>query len=277
LKSTKDFLKMKGNREPIVVLTSYDFPSAKLAEESEVDMLLVGDSLGMVVLGYDSTIPVTMEDMIHHTKAVRRGAQNTFVAVDMPFMSYHSSLSETMNNARRLMQETGANAVKVEGAGEVISVINKLTTAGVPVVGHLGLTPQTVAVMGGYKVQGKDQNTAKQLLEDARACQEAGAFLLVLECVPKELAKLVSEELNIPTIGIGAGKETDGQVLVYHDLIGYGTHRVPKFVKQYSNVSDSIQNGIAQYIDEVKKHTFPSEKHSFTMNAEDIAALYGGK
>lgn len=277
MKTTTDFKKMKESKEPIVTLTSYDFPSARLAEEAGVDMLLVGDSLGMVVLGYDSTIPVTMEDMIHHTKAVRRGAQNTFVIADMPFMSYHSSLSETMNNARRLMQVGGANALKLEGAGEVIEIINKLTTAGVPVVAHLGLTPQTVAVMGGYKVQGKNRAAAKQLLQDALAVQEAGAFALVLECVPKELAKVVSEELEIPTIGIGAGNQTDGQVLVYHDLVGYGGHHVPKFVKQYTTISSSILEAITQYKDEVKNSQFPADKHSFKMDAEEIAALYGGK
>jgi 3-methyl-2-oxobutanoate hydroxymethyltransferase len=277
MKTTKDFIKMKANKDPIVVLTSYDFPTARFAEEAGVEMILVGDSLGMVVLGYDSTIPVTMEDMIHHTKAVRRGSPNTFVIADMPFMSYHNSISESMNNARRLMQDGMANAVKVEGGGEVIPLIMKLTTAGVPVVAHLGLTPQTVAVMGGYKVQGKDRQEALQLIQDARAIQEAGAFALVLECVPKELAKIISEELSIPTIGIGAGNQTDGQVLVYHDLVGYGSHHVPKFVKQYTNISSSIIEGITQYKDEVKKGQFPTDKHSFKMDEVEVAALYGGK
>ncbi len=268
---------MKEKGEPITMLTAYDYPSAKLAEEAEVDMILVGDSLGMVVLGYDSTVPVTVEDMIHHTKAVRRGAKETFVVTDMPFMSYHVSLSETMHNARRIVQESGAHAVKVEGAGEVVSIIHYLTNAGIPVVAHLGLTPQSVGVLGGYKVQGKDAESAKKLLEDAKKCEEAGAIAIVLECVPMQLAKIVSDELTVPTIGIGAGKDVDGQVLVYHDLISYGVSRVPKFVKQYTSVQEEIVRGIAQYVAEVKTGRFPEEKHSFTMKEEEYVALYGGK
>jgi 3-methyl-2-oxobutanoate hydroxymethyltransferase len=277
MKQTNDFLKMKQANDPIVMLTSYDYPSAKLAEEVNVDLLLVGDSLGMVVLGYESTIPVTMEDMVHHTKAVRRGAKETFVVTDMPFMSYHSTVSETMDNARRLIQDGGANAVKLEGGDDVISSINRLTKSGVPVVAHLGLTPQSVAVLGGYKVQGKDAAAAQKLINDAKQVEEAGAFALVLECVPKELGKLITEELSIPTIGIGAGIHTDGQVLVYHDMIGYGSHHVPKFVKQYTDISSSIQNGIHDYVKEVKNKTFPSEAHSFRMKQEEVEAIYGGK
>ena len=268
---------MKEQGEPITMLTAYDYPSAKLAEEAEVDMILVGDSLGMVVLGYDSTIPVTVDDMIHHTKAVRRGAKETFVVTDMPFMSYHVSLQETMYNARRIVQESGAHALKIEGADEVVSTIRFLTNAGIPVVSHLGLTPQSVGVLGGYKVQGKDAESAKKLLEDARKCEEAGAMALVLECVPTQLAALISKELTIPTIGIGAGREVDGQVLVYHDLISYGVERVPKFVKQYTSVQKEIVSGIAQYVAEVKMRQFPEEKHSFTMKEEECLALYGGK
>ncbi|MCI0765758.1 3-methyl-2-oxobutanoate hydroxymethyltransferase [Bacillus sp. TL12] len=277
MKTKTDFLKMKEKGEPITMLTAYDYPSAKLAEEAEVDMILVGDSLGMVVLGYDSTVPVTVEDMIHHTKAVRRGAKETFVVTDMPFMSYHVSLSETMHNARRIVQESGAHAVKVEGAGEVVSIIHYLTNAGIPVVAHLGLTPQSVGVLGGYKVQGKDAESAKKLLEDAKKCEEAGAIAIVLECVPMQLAKIVSDELTVPTIGIGAGKDVDGQVLVYHDLISYGVSRVPKFVKQYTSVQEEIVRGIAQYVTEVKTGRFPGEQHSFTMKEEEYVALYGGK
>ncbi len=268
---------MKEQGEPITMLTAYDYPSAKLAEEAEVDMILVGDSLGMVVLGYDSTVPVTVEDMIHHTKAVRRGAKETFIVTDMPFMSYHVSLQETMMNARRIVQESGAHALKVEGAGEVISTIQYLTNAGIPVVAHLGLTPQSVGVLGGYKVQGKDAESAKKLIEDAKKCEEAGAIALVLECVPMQLAELISEQLIIPTIGIGAGQKVDGQVLVYHDLISYGVNRVPKFVKQYTSVQEEIVRGISQYVTEVKTRQFPEEKHSFTMKEEDRLALYGGK
>ncbi|MGG3519982.1 3-methyl-2-oxobutanoate hydroxymethyltransferase [Bacillus pseudomycoides] len=277
MKTTIDFLKMKEKGEPITMLTAYDYPSAKLSEEAEVDMILVGDSLGMVVLGYDSTIPVTVDDMIHHTKAVRRGAKETFIVTDMPFMSYHVSLQETMHNARRIVQESGAHAVKVEGADEVVSIIRFLTNAGIPVVSHLGLTPQSVGVLGGYKVQGKDAESAKKLLEDAKKCEEAGAMAIVLECVPMQLAELVSQQLTIPTIGIGAGSKVDGQVLVYHDLISYGVERVPKFVKQYTSVQEEIVRGIAQYVAEVKAGQFPEEQHSFTMKEEECVALYGGK
>ncbi|AAP08520.1 3-methyl-2-oxobutanoate hydroxymethyltransferase [Bacillus cereus] len=277
MKTKTDFLKMKEQGEPITMLTAYDYPSAKLAEEAEVDMILVGDSLGMVVLGYDSTVPVTVEDMIHHTKAVRRGAKETFIVTDMPFMSYHVSLQETMVNARRIVQESGAHALKVEGAGEVISTIQYLTNAGIPVVAHLGLTPQSVGVLGGYKVQGKDAESAKKLIEDAKKCEEAGAIALVLECVPMQLAELISEQLTIPTIGIGAGQKVDGQVLVYHDLISYGVNRVPKFVKQYTSVQEEIVRGISQYVTEVKTRQFPEEKHSFTMKEEECLSLYGGK
>ncbi|XLP23634.1 3-methyl-2-oxobutanoate hydroxymethyltransferase [Bacillus toyonensis] len=268
---------MKEQGEPITMLTAYDYPSAKLAEEAEVDMILVGDSLGMVVLGYDSTVPVTVEDMIHHTKAVRRGAKETFIVTDMPFMSYHISLQETMVNARRIVQESGAHALKVEGAGEVISTIHYLTNAGIPIVAHLGLTPQSVGVLGGYKVQGKDAESAKKLIDDAKKCEEAGAIALVLECVPMQLAELISKQLTIPIIGIGAGQKVDGQVLVYHDLISYGVNRVPKFVKQYTSVQEEIVRGISQYVAEVKTGQFPEEKHSFTMKEEECLALYGGK
>ncbi|MEK7017339.1 MULTISPECIES: 3-methyl-2-oxobutanoate hydroxymethyltransferase [Bacillus] len=277
MKTKTDFLKMKEQGEPITMLTAYDYPSAKLAEEAKVDMILVGDSLGMVVLGYDSTVPVTVEDMIHHTKAVRRGAKETFIVTDMPFMSYHISLQDTMVNARRIVQESGAHALKVEGAGEVISTIHYLTNAGIPVVAHLGLTPQSVGVLGGYKVQGKDAESAKKLIEDAKKCEEAGAIALVLECVPMQLAELISEQLTIPIIGIGAGQKVDGQVLVYHDLISYGVNRVPKFVKQYTSVQEEIVRGISQYVTEVKTGQFPEEKHSFTMKEEECLALYGGK
>ncbi|WP_342045579.1 3-methyl-2-oxobutanoate hydroxymethyltransferase [Bacillus sp. OTU530] len=276
MKSSKDFLQMKQHDEPIVMVTAYDYPSAKLVEQAGVDMILVGDSLGMVVLGYDSTIPVTVEDMIHHTKAVRRGAAETFIVTDMPFMSYHVSKEEAMKNARRIMQEGGAHAVKVEGADEVVDIIGLLTRAGVPVVAHLGLTPQSVGVLGGYKVQGKDAESARKLLEDAKKCEQAGAIALVLECVPKQLAAQISMQLNIPTIGIGAGNDTDGQVLVYHDVITYGVGRVPKFVKPFASVQDEIVRGITQYTKEVKTRQFPSEEQSFTMKEEELLALYGG-
>ncbi|RSD26520.1 3-methyl-2-oxobutanoate hydroxymethyltransferase [Mesobacillus subterraneus] len=277
MKQTTDFLKMKQNGSKIVMVTAYDYPSAKHAEQAEADMILVGDSLGMVVLGYDSTVPVTMEDMIHHSKAVRRGAGSTFIVVDLPFMSYHLSIRDTLLNGARIMQETGANAVKLEGADDVIDHIKALTNAGVPVVAHLGLTPQSVGVLGGYKVQGKSADAARKLMEDARKCEEAGAFAIVLECVPKQLAEHVSQALSIPTIGIGAGAEVDGQVLVYHDIITYGVDRVPKFVKQYTNVNEQITAGLNAYVAEVRHKAFPEDKHSFTMKEEELQALYGGR
>ena len=276
MKATTDFIKMKQKGEKITMITAYDYPSAKLVEQAGTDLILVGDSLGMVVLGYDSTVPVTMDDMIHHGKAVKRGAEDVFIVIDMPFMSYHLSRRDTLLNAARLIQETGANAVKIEGADDVIEQINYLTNAGIPVMAHLGLTPQSVGVLGGYKVQGKSSDEAKRLMDSALKCQAAGAFAIVLECVPMQVAKEVSKRLDIPTIGIGAGSETDGQVLVYHDLITYGVDRVAKFVKQYANVNEAISLAIDQYISEVKMGAFPEMKHSFQMKAEEIKSLYGG-
>lgn len=275
MKSTSDFLKMKKNQEPITMLTAYDYPSAKLAEQANVDMILVGDSLGMVVLGYESTVQVTMEDMITHTQAVKRGATNTFIVTDMPFMSYHSSYTHTFENAKKLIQSAGAHAVKLEGNGEVTSYIERLTRAGVPVVGHLGLTPQHVGVLGGYRVQAKTKESAQRLINDAKEIEAAGAFAIVLECVPEQVAALVCKELSIPIIGIGAGAATDGQVLVYHDLIGYGLHRIPKFVKQYTNVSPIIKEAIKEYVSDVKTKQFPTKSHSFSINSEELDALYG--
>lgn len=276
MKTRKDFMKMKENNEPITMLTAYDFPSARQAETAGIDMILVGDSLGMVVLGYDSTIPVTVNDMIHHTKAVKRGAKDTFVVTDMPFMSYHLSKEESMKNAAKIMQEGGADAVKLEGADGVTPIIEALTFGGIPVISHLGLTPQSVNVLGGYKVQGKNAEAARKLIEDAKRCQEAGAIALVLECVPQQLAEEITRLLTIPTIGIGAGRQTDGQVLVYHDLIGYGSGYIPKFVKQYASIADTVNSSISQYISEVKNRTFPEDKHSFNMKEEELHSLYGG-
>ncbi|RDU36369.1 3-methyl-2-oxobutanoate hydroxymethyltransferase [Neobacillus piezotolerans] len=277
MKQTTDFLKMKEAGEKIAMVTAYDYPSAKTAEQAGIDMILVGDSLGMVVLGYETTVPVTINDMVHHSKAVRRGATDTFIVVDMPFMSYHVSTGDTLVNAARIIQETGAHAVKLEGADEVLGKIKALTTAGVPVMAHLGLTPQSVGVLGGYKVQGKDAEAAMKLIEDARLCEEAGAFALVLECVPKQLAAEVSSKITIPVIGIGAGSGVDGQVLVYHDLVGYGSGRVPKFVKQYGQASANITEMLGQYISEVKTGQFPETIHTFTMKEEELQALYGMK
>jgi 3-methyl-2-oxobutanoate hydroxymethyltransferase len=277
MKQTTDFLKMKERNEKIVMLTAYDYPSAKQVEQGGVDVILVGDSLGMVVLGYDSTIPVTLEDMIHHTKAVKRGAKDTFIVADMPFLTYHLSVKDTLQNAGRLIQETGAHAVKLEGADEVIEKITALTKAGIPVCAHLGLTPQSVGVLGGYKVQGKDALAAKKLLKDAKKCEEAGSFAVVLECVPKQLAEEVAKSVSIPVIGIGAGVAVDGQVLVYHDILGYGVERVPKFVKQYHSVNPFMIESIQAFTDDVRTEQFPEEKHTFTMKEQELKVLYGGK
>ncbi|MFD0051634.1 3-methyl-2-oxobutanoate hydroxymethyltransferase [Actinomycetes bacterium NPDC127524] len=277
MKLSGDFLKMKNNGEKIAMITAYDFPAAKLAEKAEVDMILVGDSLGMVVLGYDSTIPVTVDDMIHHTKAVKRGAPDTFIVTDMPFMSYHISMEDTLKNAARIFQEGQANALKLEGAGDVLPKIKALTDAGIPVVAHLGLTPQSVGVLGGYKVQGKNAEAAKKLIEDAKKCEEAGAIGVVLECVPYQVAELVTKELSIPTIGIGAGSGTDGQVLVFHDVVNFGVDRVPKFVKRYGDANQLVAKAIEDYVAEVKTKEFPSIDHSFTMKEDEVSSLYGGK
>ncbi|MCI3196791.1 3-methyl-2-oxobutanoate hydroxymethyltransferase [Bacillus sp. HU-1818] len=277
MKTKLDFLKMKKSEEPIVMLTAYDYPSAKLAEQAGVDMILVGDSLGMVVLGLDSTVGVTVADMIHHTKAVKRGAVNTFIVTDMPFMSYHLSKDETLKNAAAIIQESGADALKLEGGDGVFESIRALTLGGIPVVSHLGLTPQSVGVLGGYKVQGKDQQSAKKLLEDSKKCEEAGAMMLVLECVPAELTAKIAEELTIPVIGIGAGAQADGQVLVFHDVVGYGVARTPKFVKQYEQIDGAIETAISGYVHDVRKRAFPEQKHSFQLNQTVLEGLYGGK
>ncbi|EAC5221978.1 3-methyl-2-oxobutanoate hydroxymethyltransferase [Listeria monocytogenes] len=275
MKKPVDFFAMKENGEKITMITAYDYPSAKNVEQAEADMILVGDSLGMVVLGYDSTVPVTMDDMIHHTKAVKRGAPDTFVVTDMPFMTYHGSVDETIQNARKIIQESGAHAVKLEGAGEVVNKIARLTEAGAPVVAHLGLTPQSVGLTGSYKVRAKSAQEAQELMDNALAVEAAGAIALVLEAIPRQLAEKVSKALSIPTIGIGAGVETDGQVLVYHDIIGYGISRRAKFVKAYADIDETIEPALASYVKEVKAATFPEVKHSFTMAEEDLKGLYG--
>ncbi|UJF26829.1 3-methyl-2-oxobutanoate hydroxymethyltransferase [Planococcus sp. 107-1] len=275
MKNTASFSKMKAQNEKIAMLTAYDYPSAKLAEEAGIDVILVGDSLGMVVLGYDSTVKVTVEDMIHHGKAARRGAPDTFLVVDMPFGSFHGSLDRTLENAIRIFQETGAEALKLEGADEVIDVIRLLTRTGIPVVGHLGLLPQTAGVLGGYKVQGKTADAAQKLIEDAKACEAAGACMVVLECIPYQLAREVTAAVSIPVIGIGAGAETDGQVLVYHDTLKYGSHHLPKFVRSYAESGEIMKNGLTAYVEEVKSGAFPAEEHRFTMKEEELQQLYG--
>lgn len=277
MENTASLMKMKQQGNKIAMLTAYDYPSAKIAEAAGMDVLLVGDSLGMVVLGYDSTVKVTVEDMVHHGKAARRGAMDTFLVIDMPFGSFHGSWDRTLENAMRIFQDTSAQALKLEGAGEVLEVTRKLVRAGIPIVAHLGLLPQSAAVLGGYKVQGKTASAAKQLIEDAKACEAAGACMLVLECIPHQLAAQVTKELNIPVIGIGAGSETDGQVLVYHDTVKYGSHHLPKFVQSYAEAGETMQQGLAQYVEEVKSGAFPKEQHRFTMKEEELEQLYGSK
>lgn len=277
MKTTSQFLKMKQVGEKIVMLTAYDYPMARFAQDAGVDMVLVGDSLGMVVLGYDSTMPVTVEDMIHHGRAAKRGANDTFVVVDMPFGSYHGDINDTLKTAVRMMQETGADALKVEGGDEVVAVIKKLTSAGIPVVAHLGLLPQSAGVLGGYKVQGKTKQQAEKLLYDAELVEQAGACAVVLECIPHQLTEIVSRCLTIPTIGIGAGVGADGQVLVVNDMLSFGKHHVPKFVEKFAEVGPMIEQGIKDYVDGVKSGTFPTLAHSFTMDEEELPKVYGGK
>ncbi|MCW1360950.1 3-methyl-2-oxobutanoate hydroxymethyltransferase [Campylobacter sp. US33a] len=263
----------KKNQDKIIMLTAYDYFSAKLADEAGVNVILVGDSLGMVVLGYKDTLSVSMQDMLFCSAAVARGAKNAFVLTDMPFMSYQSSVYDALVNAGRLVKEGGANAVKLEGADfcEHISAISK---ASIPVVAHLGLTPQSLHTLGGYRVQGKSLEAAKKLIDDAKAVQDAGAVMLVLECVPEKLAQLITKKLEIPTIGIGAGKYCDGQVLVYHDLLGLNDEFKPKFVKHFANTKEVLKQGINSYIKEVKEEKFPSLEHSFSIDDELIEKLY---
>lgn len=264
----------KSEGRAIVMLTAYDYPMAKLLDEAGVEMLLVGDSLGNVILGYDSTIPVTMEDMLHHVKAVCRGAKHAMVVADMPFMSYQISIQEALKNAGRLLQEGGAQAVKLEGGVVMADTVRAIVAAGIPVVGHLGLTPQSVNQLGGFKVQARDGQAAQKLLDDARALEAAGAFALVLECIPDELARRVSEVIDIPTIGIGAGVACDGQVLVIHDLLGINSEFTPKFVKKYADFHHEIIDAVQKYIRDVKERQFPSQENSFKIADNVLEKLY---
>ncbi|GAB7387553.1 3-methyl-2-oxobutanoate hydroxymethyltransferase [Bacillaceae bacterium] len=259
---------------PIVMVTAYDFPTAKLVEQSEADLILVGDSLGMVVLGYESTLPVTLEDILHHTKAVTRAAKRTLVVADMPFMSYQASVEEGLCNAGRLLKEGLARAVKIEGGKEIVPLVERCVQAGIPVMGHIGLTPQSVHQLGGYKVQGKDPRSAQKLLDDALALEEAGAFAIVLECVPAALSRIISERLAIPTIGIGAGAGCDGQVLVFHDLVRYGSERLPRFVKAYADLGRQILQALNAYARDVRERKFPTDEHSFSLEETVIEQLY---
>lgn len=268
------FLERKVAGEKITMLTAYDYSTAKLLDQAGVESILVGDSLGMVMLGYDDTLQVTMDDMIHHTKAVSRGVENAMIIGDMPFMSYHVSVEEAVRNAGRFVQEGRAHAVKLEGARNVLPQIEAIIKAQIPVIGHIGLTPQSVNVFGGFKVQGKDEERAKALIEDALLLQEAGVFAIVLECVPAKLAQMISEKLSIPTIGIGAGNGCDGQVLVIQDMLGMYSDFTPKFVKQFAKLNDHIVGAVKSYNEEVKSGAFPEDKHTFKIKDDVLDKLY---
>lgn len=268
------FKKMKENGEKISMLTSYDYSTAKLVDEAGVNSILVGDSLGNVMLGYENTIPVTVEDMIHHGAAVCRGAKNALVVVDMPFLSYQTSVYDAVVNAGRIMKETGCAAVKLEGGKSVCPQIKAIVDASIPVVAHLGLTPQSINAFGGYKVQGKSLEAAKQLIEDAKAVEEAGAFALTLECVPEKLAKMISDMLSIPTIGIGAGNGCDGQVLVYADMLSMFSDFTPKFVRSFAQVGEIMSQAFRAYDAAVKDGSFPAPEHTYKIDDEVIEKLY---
>ncbi|EYE88849.1 3-methyl-2-oxobutanoate hydroxymethyltransferase [Fervidicella metallireducens AeB] len=276
-KTVQTFKEAKQNGRKLSMLTAYDYSTAKLIDEAGVDGILVGDSLGMVVLGYENTLQVTLEDIIHHTRAVARGAKNALIVADMPFLSYHISVEETVRNAGRLIQEGMAQCVKIEGGTEVVEKIKAIINAQIPVMGHLGLTPQSVNVMGGFKVQGKTKDQIEKLVEDAKAIEKAGVFAIVLECVPTEVAEVISQIVSIPTIGIGAGNKCDGQILVTQDMLGMYGDFVPKFVKQYRHLGNEFIEGIREYIKDVEDLKFPKEEHSFKIDKniiEEIKKLY---
>lgn len=268
------FKNSKYKNEKLAMLTAYDYSMAKLIDESEVNGILVGDSLGMVCLGYEDTLSVTMEDMIHHTRAVSRGVKNTLVVSDMPFMSYQTSVYDAVLNAGRLIKEGRAHAVKLEGGKEVSEHIKAIVNASIPVMAHIGLTPQSVNAFGGFKVQGKSEEAARKLIEDAKAVEEAGAFAVVLECVPAKLSEIISKKINIPTIGIGAGVGCDGQILVYQDMLGMYSEFTPKFVKKYANVGEVMKDAFNKYVQEVRDGVFPGENNSFKIDEEVIDKLY---
>ena len=271
--TTTGLAKMKERHEKIVMVTAYDYPSACLVEEAGVDVILVGDSLGMVVQGHESTLPVTLDDILHCTKSVTRGAHHALVVADMPFLSYQTNTDDALRNAGRLIQQGLAGAVKLEGGVDFCPQVRALVAAGIPVMGHLGLTPQSVNVFGGYKVQGRTEKAARKLLDNALALEDAGAFAIVLECIPEDVAERLTARLAIPTIGIGAGLNCDGQVLVFHDLLGYSgieqqARPRPRFVKQYANIGDTIRSAVRQYASEVRAQVYPGPEHSFHAEAQ---------
>ena len=273
-KSVLTFRNAKQKNERLTMLTAYDYSTAKLIDASGIDSVLVGDSLGMVMLGYEDTLSVTMEDMIHHTKAVARGVKDALVVSDLPFMSYQTSVYDAVSNAGRLIKEGRAQAVKLEGGIEVCPQIKAIVEASIPVMAHLGLTPQSVNAFGGFKVQGKDEEAARSLIEQAKAVEAAGAFAVVLECIPAKLAELITNSISIPTIGIGAGNGCDGQVLVYQDMLGLYSDFTPKFVKRYAEIGPQMQTAIEDYISEVKSGAFPAAEHTFALSDAVIEKLY---
>ncbi len=273
------FLQAKKDRkEKIVAITAYDFPIAKIVDESGVDMILVGDSLGMVVLGYENTIPVTMEEMIHHTKPVVRASKRALVVGDMPYFSFHLTQEESIANASRFLKEAGASAVKIEGASKKrLRLIEALVDVEIPVMGHVGLTPQSIYHFGQFKVRGKEVDEAKKIIQDASNLEKAGVFSVVLECIPMEVAKIITEKLKVPTVGIGAGPYCDGQILVFHDLVGYSDGYLPKFVKKYADIHQLISRAVKEYIDDVREGRFPDSEHSYHFQSEKIEELTGKK
>ncbi|MEW6267414.1 MAG: 3-methyl-2-oxobutanoate hydroxymethyltransferase [Thermodesulfobacteriota bacterium] len=271
--SVLDVMRAKQEGRKLVMLTAYDYPFGQLVDLAEVDIVLVGDSLGMVVMGLDSTVPVTMEHMIHHCRAVVRGCQGALIVGDMPFMSYNTSIREAIVNAGRLLKEGGADVVKLEGGADFAETIRAIVKAGIPVQGHIGLTPQTASALGGFKTQGRDAASAKKLVDDAKAIEEAGCFSIILEAVPAEVSRIIARTVKVPVIGIGAGPEVDGQVLVTHDLLGLFDKFVPKFVKQYTQIRPVILEALKAYRDEVLSGRFPAKEHSFTISRENLAEL----
>ncbi len=272
--TVKSFQEAKNNNQKITMLTAYDYSMAKMVDEAGIDAILIGDSLGMVFQGNDSTLPVTVDDIIYHTKAVVRGASRALIVSDMPFMSYHISKEDAVHNAGRIVKEGGAHAVKLEGGAKYAHIIEAIVDAQIPVMGHIGLTPQSVNAFGGFKVQGKDEAAAKQIIEDAKAIEKAGVFAITLEGIPAKLAKLVTESVSVPTIGIGAGKDCDGQVLVINDMLGLFSDFVPKFVKQYAKLNGDINNALKEYIREVDTGEFPTQAHTFSIDNEVLDKLY---
>ena len=268
-----DVQAMKKEGKKISMLTAYDYPMALLEDRAGIEVILVGDSVGMTVLGYENTLPVTMDEMIHHTKAVKKGAKYALIVGDMPFMSYNTSEKDAIFNAGRFMKEAGADAVKLEGGAAVKDIVKMIVKAGIPVMGHIGLTPQTISMLGGFKVQGKDAEAAQKIIDDALSLEDAGAFSVVLEAIPAPIAKRITERLAIPTIGIGAGVDCDGQVLVVHDMLGLFDRFTPKFAKRYVNLSELTIKAFESYKDEVEKGAFPTDQHSFHIDEKELGKM----